>query len=244
MQDAIGLIETKGLVALVEATDAMAKAANVEIVKRMPIGGGLVTDRRPRRRRQRAGGRRSRRRRGHAGRRTGRQPRHSASGRRAGRGVPVVTARTATSMADRRLTECTHDRHEDPRRQPRLDELQVPAVRHGRRAPACARRHRTDRFARKAAACVEIGGTRQELTVARARSCRGRAALPGATDRSARRAACSDAAEVSAIGFKAVHGGRDQRRAAGDARRAGGDGRDERALRRRTIRPTSRPCGC
>ncbi|MHB8901012.1 MAG: BMC domain-containing protein, partial [Thermoguttaceae bacterium] len=43
MQDAIGLIETKGLVALVEATDAMAKAANVQIVKRIQIGGGLVT---------------------------------------------------------------------------------------------------------------------------------------------------------------------------------------------------------
>jgi len=43
MQDAIGLLETKGLVALVEATDAMAKAANVEIVKRVQIGGGLVT---------------------------------------------------------------------------------------------------------------------------------------------------------------------------------------------------------
>lgn len=43
MQDAIGLLETKGLVALVEATDAMAKAANVEIVKRVSIGGGLVT---------------------------------------------------------------------------------------------------------------------------------------------------------------------------------------------------------
>jgi ethanolamine utilization protein EutM len=43
MQDAIGLLETKGLVALVEATDAMAKAANVTIVKRVQIGGGLVT---------------------------------------------------------------------------------------------------------------------------------------------------------------------------------------------------------
>jgi ethanolamine utilization protein EutM len=43
MQSAIGLVETKGLVALVEATDAMAKAANVEIVKRISIGGGLVT---------------------------------------------------------------------------------------------------------------------------------------------------------------------------------------------------------
>lgn len=43
MQDALGLVETKGLVALVEATDAMAKAANVAIVKRIQIGGGLVT---------------------------------------------------------------------------------------------------------------------------------------------------------------------------------------------------------
>lgn len=43
MQDAIGLLETRGLVALVEATDAMAKAANVQIAKRIQIGGGLVT---------------------------------------------------------------------------------------------------------------------------------------------------------------------------------------------------------
>ncbi len=41
--DAIGLVETKGLIALVEATDAMAKAANVEIVKRISIGGAYVT---------------------------------------------------------------------------------------------------------------------------------------------------------------------------------------------------------
>jgi len=43
MNTAIGLIETKGLVGLVEATDAMVKAANVKIVKRVDIGGGLVT---------------------------------------------------------------------------------------------------------------------------------------------------------------------------------------------------------
>jgi len=43
MQSAIGLVETKGLIGLVEATDSMAKAANVEIVKRVGIGGGLVT---------------------------------------------------------------------------------------------------------------------------------------------------------------------------------------------------------
>ncbi|MCH8047488.1 MAG: BMC domain-containing protein [Planctomycetes bacterium] len=43
MQTAIGLIETRGLVALIEATDAMAKAANVEIVKRVQIGGAYMT---------------------------------------------------------------------------------------------------------------------------------------------------------------------------------------------------------
>ena len=40
---AMGLIETRGLVALLAASDAMAKAANVQIVKRIDIGGGLVT---------------------------------------------------------------------------------------------------------------------------------------------------------------------------------------------------------
>jgi ethanolamine utilization protein EutM len=43
MQSAIGLIETRGLVPLIEATDAMAKAANVKIEHRISIGGGLVT---------------------------------------------------------------------------------------------------------------------------------------------------------------------------------------------------------
>ncbi|CAD72724.1 MAG: BMC domain-containing protein [Rhodopirellula sp. JB055] len=43
MNDAIGLIETKGLLPLVEATDAMAKAANVAVVKRVDLGGGMVT---------------------------------------------------------------------------------------------------------------------------------------------------------------------------------------------------------
>ena len=40
---AIGLIETKGWVGLVEATDAMGKAANVEIIKTIQIGGAFVT---------------------------------------------------------------------------------------------------------------------------------------------------------------------------------------------------------
>ena len=40
---AIGLVETKDLIGLVAATDAMVKAANVQIVTRIGIGGGLVT---------------------------------------------------------------------------------------------------------------------------------------------------------------------------------------------------------
>jgi ethanolamine utilization protein EutM len=43
MNLAIGLIETRGLLALIEATDAMAKAASVEIVGRIDIGNALVT---------------------------------------------------------------------------------------------------------------------------------------------------------------------------------------------------------
>jgi ethanolamine utilization protein EutM len=43
MSQALGLIETKGYVGNVEAADAMAKAANVEIVKQVQIGGGFLT---------------------------------------------------------------------------------------------------------------------------------------------------------------------------------------------------------
>jgi len=41
--NALGMIETRGLVGAVEAADAMVKAANVELVGREQIGGGLVT---------------------------------------------------------------------------------------------------------------------------------------------------------------------------------------------------------
>lgn len=40
---ALGLIETRGLVAALQAADAMAKAANVEILTRQHPGGGLIT---------------------------------------------------------------------------------------------------------------------------------------------------------------------------------------------------------
>ncbi|HEY3863736.1 MAG TPA: BMC domain-containing protein [Verrucomicrobiae bacterium] len=42
-QEAIGMIETKGYVGSVEASDAMVKAANVTLVKTISIGGGLIT---------------------------------------------------------------------------------------------------------------------------------------------------------------------------------------------------------
>jgi ethanolamine utilization protein EutM len=43
MSQALGLIETKGYVGNVEASDAMTKAANVELVKQVQIGGGFLT---------------------------------------------------------------------------------------------------------------------------------------------------------------------------------------------------------
>ena len=43
MSEAIGMIETKGYVGSVEASDAMVKAANVSLIKTVPIGGGMIT---------------------------------------------------------------------------------------------------------------------------------------------------------------------------------------------------------
>ena len=43
MQEALGMIETKGLVGAIEAADAMVKAANVSLIGKELIGSGLVT---------------------------------------------------------------------------------------------------------------------------------------------------------------------------------------------------------
>ncbi len=40
---ALGMVETKGLVGSVEAADAMVKAANVTLIGKVHVGGGLVT---------------------------------------------------------------------------------------------------------------------------------------------------------------------------------------------------------
>jgi len=41
--DALGLVETRGLVGSIEAADAMVKAANVQLIGYEHIGGGYVT---------------------------------------------------------------------------------------------------------------------------------------------------------------------------------------------------------
>ena len=41
--NALGMIETKGLVGAIEAADAMVKAANVSLIGKVHVGGGLVT---------------------------------------------------------------------------------------------------------------------------------------------------------------------------------------------------------
>jgi len=43
MADALGMVETRGFAAMVEASDAMVKAAKVELVGYEKIGGGYVT---------------------------------------------------------------------------------------------------------------------------------------------------------------------------------------------------------
>ena len=42
-KEALGMVETKGLVGAIEAADAMVKAANVRLVGKEKIGSGLVT---------------------------------------------------------------------------------------------------------------------------------------------------------------------------------------------------------
>jgi len=43
MNESIGMVETRGYVGSIEATDAMVKAANVTLARQIQIGGGYVT---------------------------------------------------------------------------------------------------------------------------------------------------------------------------------------------------------
>ena len=81
MSEAIGMIETKGYVGSVEASDAMVKAANVSLVKTIPIGGGLITVSGQGRRRQRQSRRGRRLESRRESRRTGQLTRHRAPAR-------------------------------------------------------------------------------------------------------------------------------------------------------------------
>ncbi len=42
-KEALGMVETKGLIGAIEAADAMVKAANVSLIGKQQIGSGLVT---------------------------------------------------------------------------------------------------------------------------------------------------------------------------------------------------------
>ena len=43
MKLALGMVETRGLIGSIEAADAMVKAANVKLIGKVHVGGGLVT---------------------------------------------------------------------------------------------------------------------------------------------------------------------------------------------------------
>ena len=42
-KQALGMVETRGLIGSIEAADAMVKAANVHLIGKVHVGGGLVT---------------------------------------------------------------------------------------------------------------------------------------------------------------------------------------------------------
>ena len=81
MGEALGMVETKGLVAMIEAADAMVKAAKVTLVGWEKIGAGLRDGDRARRRGGGEGGDRRRGGGGAARRRARVGPRHSAPAR-------------------------------------------------------------------------------------------------------------------------------------------------------------------
>ncbi|MBE5846619.1 MAG: BMC domain-containing protein [Lachnospiraceae bacterium] len=43
MKEALGMVETRGLIGSIEAADAMVKAANVHLIGKVHVGAGLVT---------------------------------------------------------------------------------------------------------------------------------------------------------------------------------------------------------
>ena len=81
MQEALGMVETKGLVAMIEAADAMVKAANVTLIGYEKIGAGFRDGDRAWRRCGCESGDRRRRSGGAARWRTGQRARYPAAAR-------------------------------------------------------------------------------------------------------------------------------------------------------------------
>ena len=204
--EALGLIETKGLIATIAATDAMCKAANVTLAGQVQIGSAYVTTFV----RGDVGSVRAAVDAGAAGRqqqrRAGQRPRHPAAGRGgAGRCSWASNVVAAASCSGQRRAEpqAERARHEDPRRQPGQHQLQVPPVRHGGR-DACSRAAASSASARRESRCfVEAGGKREEATVAAKDHAVAVRLCLQQLDR--HRSACETPAELAAIGFKAVH---------------------------------------
>ena len=101
MGEALGMVETKGLVAMIEAADAMVKAAKVTLVGWEKIGAGEGRDRRRRgcsaaRRRARVGARHSP---------AAREPRRHAADRQGGRYHEVILAKVVGTVVATRKDE-------------------------------------------------------------------------------------------------------------------------------------------
>ena len=190
--DALGLVETKGLIATIAATDAMCKAANVSFAGQVQAGGAYVDHAGARRRRLGAGRRRCRGRRRQPARRTGQRSRHSAAVGKRLEGVFEVIAHGLASLprqrgeSDRRTRPADAGArsasswiNENPGRQPGQHELQVSSVRHDRREGAGARRRRTHRL--RSGPLLRRGCRRQGgIDPGREGSRGGRAAVPAA----------------------------------------------------------------
>ena len=153
--EALGLIETKGLIATIAATDAMCKAANVTLAGQVQIGGAFVTtfvrgdvgSVRAAVDAGAAGGQRQRR----AGQRA-----TSFPGR-----MNRFWRRVCPRYANACRAELARGHHEDSGRQPGQHQLQVSPVRHGGRARAGARRRRAHRLGQVALYVRTVGVDRR-----------------------------------------------------------------------------------
>ena len=113
--EALGMVETKGLVGAIEAADAMVKAANVVLVGKEYIGAGYVTVHGPRRRGRGEGrDRRGRRRRAARGRARQRARDPAAPRRRSRRSCPRAGPAPKKAASSRRTSSMAPTRRRPP----------------------------------------------------------------------------------------------------------------------------------